>query len=63
MNFRTHKQLLKSLKDRLANQQGFYRHCAKLALAGAYSQNELVVQFELIKELEKDLNNFLQRTK
>lgn len=63
MNFRTHKQLLKSLKHRLSNQQGFYRHCATLAMIGAYSQNELNVQFELIKELEKDLNNFLQRTK
>jgi hypothetical protein len=63
MNFKTHKQLLKSLKDRLTNQQGFYRHCAKLALVGAYSQNELSVQFEILKELEKDLNNFLQRTK
>lgn len=63
MNFKTHKQLLKSLKDRLANQQGFYRHCARLALVGAYSQSELSVQFEIMKELEKDLNNFLQRTK
>lgn len=63
MNFRTHKQLLKSLKYRLANQQGFYRHCAKLALVGAYPQNELSVQFEIMKEIEKDLNNFLQRTK
>lgn len=63
MNFRTHKQLLKSLKHRLSNQQGFYRHCATLAMIGAYSQNELNVQYEIIKELEKDLNNFLQRTK
>lgn len=63
MNFRTHKQLLKSLKDRLSNQQGFYRHCAALALVGTYSQIELSVQFEILKELEKDLNNFLQRTK
>lgn len=63
MNYRTHKQLLKSLKDRLDNQKGFYRHCAKLALAGLYSQNELSIQFEITKELEKDLNNFLQRTR
>lgn len=63
MNFRTHKQLLKSLKDRLDNQKGFYRHYASLALAGLYSQNELNVQLEIMKELEKDLNNFLQRTK
>ena len=63
MNYRTHKQLLKSLKHRLSNQQGFYRHCATLAMIGAYSQNELNVQYELIKELERDLNNFLQRTK
>lgn len=63
MNFRTHKQLLKSLKHRLSNQQGFYRHCATLAMIGAYSQNELNVQYEIIKELERDLNNFLQRTK
>ena len=63
MNFRTHKQLLKSLKHRLSNQQGFYRHCETLAMIGTYSQNELNVQSELTKELEKDLNNFLQRTK
>lgn len=63
MNFRTHKQLLKSLKDRLDNQRGFYRHCAKLALTGAYSQIELSVQLEIIKELEMDLNNFFQRTR
>ena len=63
MNYRTHKQLLKSLKHRLANQRGFYRHCETLAMLGAYSQNELNVQFEITKEIEKDFNNFLQRTK
>ena len=63
MNFRTHKQLLKSLKHRLANQKGFYNHCEFLFQMGNYSQNELSVQFEITKELEKDLNNFLQRTK
>lgn len=63
MNFKTHKQLLKSLKHRLANQQGFYRHCETLAMIGSYSQNELNVQFEIMKEIEKDLNSFLQRTK
>lgn len=63
MNFKTHKQLLKSLKHRLSNQQGFYRHCETLAMIGAYSQNELNVQFEILKELENELNRFYSRVK